>query len=111
MKYFTKEQVKELREIGAVQHFDSVLNSNYKRGTTTRQDNIVADIYDEAVGIKISRNFSCKSCVFNLYRDAGTLYRNSLEYIKKENLRKAREAKAAKNKEIKNNENVTEGES
>ena len=44
----------------------------------------MADIYDAATGGKVSRNFSCKSCVFNLYRKAGELYRETLEFMKKE---------------------------
>ena len=48
----------------------------------------------------------CKSCVYNLYRNAGELYRKSIEFQKKENMRKAREAKEAK----KNNENKVDKE-
>ena len=73
-----------------------MLDSDYKRGTSSVQDNKVADIYDAATGGKVSRNFSCKSCVFNLYRKAGELYRETLEFMKKE--------KELKKKKV-NNEN------
>jgi len=106
MNLFSKEQIQQLKKIDVIQHFNTVLDSQYKRGTTSIQDTTLADIYDAATGKKISRNFSCKSCVYNLYRDAGKLYRESLEYQKKENLKKAREAKA--NKQKVENENGTE---
>lgn len=96
--YYTKEQILKIRELDVVKHFNTVLDSQYKRGTTSVQDTALADIYDAATGKKVSRNFNCKSCVFNLYRDAGKLYRETIEFQLKENLKKAREAKANKQK-------------
>lgn len=104
--YYTNEQIKTLKKIDVIKHFDTVLDSQFKRGTTSEQDNTVADIYDAATGGKVSRTFACKSCVYNLYRNAGELYRKSIEFQKKENMRKAREAKEAK----KNNENKVDKE-
>lgn len=108
-KYFTPEQIRQLKELDVIQHFNTVLDSEYKRGTTSEQNNALADIYDAATGGKVSRNFNCKTCVYNLYRNAGNLYRHSLDFIKKDNMRKAREAKDNK----KNNEtnNIEENES
>lgn len=84
MNLYSKEQIAELKKLDVIQHFKTVLDSDYKRGTSSVQDNKVADIYDAATGGKVSRNFSCKSCVFNLYRKAGELYRETLEFMKKE---------------------------
>ena len=84
MSLYTKEQIAELKKLDVIQHFTTALDSDYKRGTSSVQDNKVADIYDAATGGKVSRNFSCKSCVFNLYRKAGELYRETLEWMKKE---------------------------
>lgn len=84
MNLYTKEQIAELKKLDVIQHFKTVLDSDYKRGTSSIQDNKVADIYDAATGGKVSRNFSCKSCVFNLYRKAGELYNATLEWMKKE---------------------------
>lgn len=84
MNLYTKEQIAELKKLDVIQHFKTVLDSDYKRGTSSIQDNKVADIFDAATGGKVSRNFSCKSCVFNLYRKAGELYRETLEWMKKE---------------------------
>ena len=102
---FTKKQIKEIEKLDVVKHFNTVIDSQYKRGTTSTQDNSLADIYDEATGGKVSRNFSCKTCVYNLYRNAGMLYRKSIEFYKQEqlnNLQKARD-KAKENK-LKNKE-------
>lgn len=104
MNLYSKEQIAELKKLDVIQHFKTALDSDYKRGTSSIQDNKVADIYDAATGGKVSRNFSCKSCVFNLYRKAGELYNATLEFMKKENLKKAREAKANKQK-VDNKEN------
>lgn len=84
MNLYTKEQIAELKKLDVIQHFTTAIDSDYKRGTSSAQDNKVADIYDAATGGKVSRNFSCKSCVFNLYRKAGELYRETLEQMKKE---------------------------
>ena len=84
MNLYSKEQIAELKKLDVIQHFKTVLDSDYKRGTSSIQDNKVADIFDAATGGKVSRNFSCKSCVFNLYRKAGELYRETLEWMKKE---------------------------
>lgn len=84
MNLYSKEQIAELKKLDVIQHFKTVLDSDYKRGTSSIQDNKVADIYDAATGGKVSRNFSCKSCVFNLYRKAGELYNETLEWMKKE---------------------------
>ena len=84
MNLYTKEQIAELKKLDVIQHFTTAIDSDYKRGTSSIQDNKVADIYDAATGGKVSRNFSCKSCVFNLYRKAGELYRTTLEFMKKE---------------------------
>ena len=101
--YYTQEQLKTLKDIGAVQHFNTVLDSDYMRSASLDMCTVVADIYDEVTGGKVSRNFGCKSCVYNLYRDAGRIYRNTLAHIQSENLKKAREAKK-QNKEVKNKE-------
>ena len=101
--YYTQEQIKTLKDLDVIKHFNTVLDSDYKRATSSEQDNTVADIYDAVTGGKVSRTFACKSCVYNLYRDAGRIYRNTLAHIQCENLKKAREAKK-QNKEVKNKE-------
>ena len=77
---FTKEQMEILETNGYPKHFDTVLISKYKRGTTSKENNLLADLYDAATGEKISRQFSCKTCVYELYRKAGLLYKETLNY-------------------------------
>ena len=96
---FTKEQIKELKNLDVIQHFDTVLNSEYKRGTFKSTDEKVMEIYNKATGSSEIRNLNCKICVYNLYRDAGLLYRESVDYYKNENMKKAREAKQKKENE------------
>ena len=96
MNIYTKEQMQTLKKMGAVEHFNTVLDSQYKRGTIKSENELVADIYDAATNTKIQRNFSCKSCVFNLFKLAGELYRKSELYYKQEAMKKAREAKQNK---------------
>lgn len=99
MNLYTKEQIAELKKLDVIQHFTTAIDSDYKRGTSSVQDNKVADIYDAATGGKVSRNFSCKSCVFNLYRKAGELYRETLEFMKKEKELKKKKVGNENNKE------------
>lgn len=99
MKYFSKEQINELKALDVIKHFDTAIDSNYKRGTTRDIIVRVADIYDEATGNKVTRNFNCGSCVLNLFKTAGKLYRESVLYHKQEQMRKAREAKKKKDEE------------
>ncbi len=102
---FTEEQIKQLEKLDVIRHFNTVIDSEYKRGTFRTTDEQLADIYETATNTKVNRNFNCKTCVFNLYRNAGLLYRKSLDYIKKSKMEKVRQAKQnKKNKPIKENE-------
>ena len=102
---FTEEQIKQLEKLDVIRHFNTVLDSEFKRGTFRTTDEHLADIYEKATNTKVNRNFNCKNCVYNLYRNAGLLYRQSLEYIKKSKMEKVRQAKQnKKDKQIKENE-------
>ena len=96
---FSKEEIKELKTLGAVEHFDTILNSDFKRGTPHAMNVRVAELLDEARGQVVNRNLSCRSCVYELYKQAGRLYYDSLAEIQKENLEKARAAKKSKQQE------------
>lgn len=93
---FSKQDLKELKDMGAVEHFDTILNSDFKRGTPHAMNVRVAELLDAARGQVVNRNLSCRSCVYELYKQAGRLYYESLAHIQKENLEKARAAKKAK---------------
>lgn len=105
--YYTKEQIKKLKDLGVEYYFNTVVDCQYKRGTTKEQDQTVLDIYTTTTGDNTPRNLGCKSCVYSLYLAAGKLYRESIKYHQQEQMRIAREAK--KNKEQKTDkENGTE---
>ena len=98
--HYTKEQLKTLEDLNVVQNFMTATVSDYKRGTLRKQDEAVADIYEQATGIKVNRNFGCSVCCFRLYRDAGTLYYSSKTYWENaDRMQKARDAKKKKTQE------------
>ena len=48
--------------------------SGFKRQTTTRQNDIVFDIYDELSGTKNYRNYSCPNCLFKAWSAVAKAY-------------------------------------
>lgn len=77
-KFFTKEQIAKLKEFE--RDFHTVLDLKYKRNNTRADLNTMSDIYEECTGIKLSREYSCPSCQFNLVGKVGELYRKSVAY-------------------------------
>lgn len=80
MKYFSKEDIEKLREYEY--YFTTTVKYNYKRNTTRDVNEYVADIYDMATNEKITRNYSCNKCVFDMFNTIGKLYFASIEYHK-----------------------------
>lgn len=72
MKLLTKKQMTMLSEFE--KHFHTVIYAKYKRMTSTRANDIVADIYEEATGEVVKRTWSCAKCVYALYEKCGRLY-------------------------------------
>lgn len=81
-KIFTKEQLAKLQEW--VHDFHTVLDLKYKRNNTRADLTTMSDIYEECTGIKLSREFQCPQCQFNLVARVGELYRKSVAYWKEE---------------------------
>ena len=73
---FTKEQTELLKPLENV--FNTVLKSKYKKGATRAQNQLVADTVNAAKGTNHKFNLSCSQCVFNLYKEAATIYFDSL---------------------------------
>ena len=48
--------------------------SGFKRQTTTRQNDIVFDIYDELSGTKNYRNYGCPNCLFKAWSAVAKAY-------------------------------------
>lgn len=79
-KYFNSKQIKKLK--AAEPYFTTVVKSQYKRATTIAMNDMVADMYDSVSGKQpISRNYSCNTCVYNLYLACGRLYFESIEQV------------------------------
>lgn len=82
---YSKEQLKELEGIGqTIRHFATVTQSGFKRGSLSKEDNAVADIYEAATGERVDRQFGCKSCAFNFYKKAADLYYQSKKFYEEE---------------------------
>ena len=77
---FTKEQLEILKE--AEPHFLTA-KSGYVRYATRALHTLVADTYFQATGQRIPANWSCGTCVLNLYRKVGYFYFKDLEEIEK----------------------------
>lgn len=82
MKYFTKDDINILMKYEY--YFSTVIKYNYKRNTTRQINDEVADVYERTTNEKLSRNYSCSSCVFNIFKTVGKLYFDSIEYWKNE---------------------------
>lgn len=78
MKVFTKEQIELLKPYE--QYFRTVIKAKYKRATSSHVNDIVANIYEEATGEILQRNWSCPNCIFEIFKKCGELYYSSLEY-------------------------------
>lgn len=96
-KIFTKEQIQVLKEFEQDMH--TVLDLKYKRNNTRADLDKMACIYEECTGVKISREYSCPQCQFNLVAKVGELYRKSVAYW---------EAEDAKQEEVKEEVKVEE---
>lgn len=73
---FTDAQLEILKE--AEPHFKTS-QSGYVRYASRELSNKVADTYFQATGQIIPKNWSCGTCVLNLYRKVGWFYFKDLE--------------------------------
>lgn len=78
---FKKEDIKVLEKYES--YFQTIIKSQYKRNTTPKENNEVADIWDKYAEVKASRNWGCNNCVYNLYLNVARSYFPSLEILKK----------------------------
>ena len=75
-RLFNGGELKKLKPLEG--HFFTSVNLNYKNSTTKEENEIVAELYERVSGEKVSRNFACPKCVFDLYRKAGLIYFKSV---------------------------------
>ena len=77
---FTPEQLEILKE--AEVHFEQATHG-YVRYAPRDLHTLVANTYFEATGQKIPANWSCGTCVLNLYRKVGSIYFKDKEELEK----------------------------
>lgn len=83
MKYLNKKQILQLAPYE--NHFHTVIYAKYKRATTARVNDLIADIYEDVTGEVISRKWSCSQCVFNIFEKCGRLYYESVKILNEKN--------------------------
>ena len=77
-KVFTKEQIEALKFME--KDFHTVLDLKYKRNNTRAEMEKIASIYEEATHEKISKDWACNVCQYNIVAKVGELYRKSIAY-------------------------------
>lgn len=108
-KYFNKTQINKLQKSGAVAYFETIIKTQVKRGTSHYLDDLVADIYRDATGEEVARNWSCNKCCYNLYKKAANLYYSSLEILQDNDNQEDKENKSQiKNKRGRNGKSKPE---
>lgn len=69
---YTKEQMQQLYR--AQIHFESVLKYSNIRNAPRYLTELIVGIYEEATGKTLNKNYSCASCVMNIYKIIGKTY-------------------------------------
>lgn len=77
---FTIEQYNRLWD--AEIHFKSAVKSGCVKNCPRWLVDTVADVYEEATGEVVNRNFNCAVCVFNFLNKVGKLYFADMEEYK-----------------------------
>ena len=80
MSLFDEKQVELLSKYEPV--FNTVTYQQYKRGTTAKQNEFIADMLENVTGKPANRNFSCNSCLYNLWLSVARIYYSSVEALK-----------------------------
>lgn len=77
-KVFTKEQIEALKFME--KDFHTVLDLKYKRNNSRAEMEKITSIYEEATHEKISKDWACNVCQYNIVAKVGELYRKSVAY-------------------------------
>ena len=85
-KVFTKEQIEALKFME--KDFHTVLDLKYKRNNTKAEMEKITSIYEEATHEKISKDWACNVCQYNIVAKVGELYRKSVAYWAEEDAKK-----------------------
>lgn len=79
MSLFDEKQVELLSKYEPV--FNTVTYQQYKKGTTAKQNEFIADMLETVTGKPANRNFSCNSCLYNLWVSVARIYYSSVEAL------------------------------
>lgn len=74
-----KENYKRLKAEGCEKYFNQIIKGKYKSATTTKMNNLVADVYEDEIGPLRNRNWTCGRCVYNMYEPVAKLYNEYYE--------------------------------
>ena len=96
-KVFTKEQIEALKFME--KDFHTVLDLKYKRNNTRAEMEKITSIYEEATHEKISKDWACNVCQYNIVAKVGELYRKSVAYWAEEAQKKTEMQEIAKDNE------------
>lgn len=83
MRYFTQEEIDKLKFMET--HFWTVVNGKYKIATPVKDNEYVVQVYEEATGEKLYKNWGCNKCVYNIFNKIGKLYFDSIKYLEEQN--------------------------
>lgn len=89
----TRTEIKKLKDNGIELYFNQTKNG-YKRASTRKQDELVAEIAYRLHGERYSINWGCARCIYDLYHFVERVYFESIEFYKyKDNNKSEEDAK------------------
>lgn len=80
-KYFTPEEINEIKEMGAEQHLKSAYYSQYKLQTSKKMNDRLVELYKELSDAKpLSQHWDCGHCSYTNFKIIGERYFQSVAY-------------------------------
>lgn len=86
----TRTEIKKLQDNGIEPYFQQTKNG-YKRASTRKQDELVAEIAYRLHGERYSINWGCARCIYDLYHFVERVYFESIEFYKNKDNNKSEE--------------------
>ena len=80
-KYFTPEEINEIKEMGAEQHLKSAYYSQYKLSTSKQMNDRLVELYSGLLDAKpLSSHWDCGHCSYTNFKIIGERYFQSVAY-------------------------------
>ena len=86
----TRTEIKRLQDNGIEPYFNQTKNG-YKRASTRKQDELVAEIAYRLYGERYTINWGCARCIFDLYHFVEKVHFESVDYYKNKDIEKSEE--------------------